>query len=76
MKFGLIIICPNLPYAREICGNKAIYFNVDDNESLAKAIISAAAMVENNSEIDWIKELERFQLSWRDFVTMLFKTFD
>jgi glycosyltransferase involved in cell wall biosynthesis len=38
MFVGLPIVCPELPYARVLCGDNAIYFDPDDTESLLRAL--------------------------------------
>lgn len=38
MYFNLFIIAPNLPYAKEVCGDRAIYFEPNDIASLESAM--------------------------------------
>jgi glycosyltransferase involved in cell wall biosynthesis len=38
MYLGLPIVCPNLPYANDLCGAEAFYFDIDDSGSIDAAI--------------------------------------
>jgi hypothetical protein len=64
MFVGLPIICPNLPYARTLCGDKAIYFNPDDVNSLQSAIQELQSRLSNGWWPDWESSLIKMPLNW------------
>ena len=68
MLLNLHIICPNLEYAREICGNAAIYFEVDSETSLSKAIEKLEKKIEFNISPDWSFQLSKISTNWNDTV--------
>ena len=51
LELDIPIIAANLPYAREVCGKKAIYFDPDSIESL----ISAIAQIQLNVDVKRVK---------------------
>lgn len=61
---GLPIICPDLPYARTLCGDEAIYFEADNVESLQLAIIDLANRLDAGWWPNWETELESIPCSW------------
>ena len=66
MYVGLPIVCPDLPYARTLCGNKAIYFIHDDVKSLHSAITELNGKLKSGWWPDWSGELTRIPKSWED----------
>jgi glycosyltransferase involved in cell wall biosynthesis len=62
------IICTDHPYARELCGDKAVYFNPKDPQSVWEAM----EKVSPKSKVNWQDQLARFPKSW-DEVARRFK---
>jgi hypothetical protein len=61
---GLPIICPDLPYARVLCGDQAIYFDPAGAVSLMAATIELSARLDNGWWPDWHEQLRGFPDSW------------
>ncbi len=57
---GLPIICPDLPYARVLCGDEAIYFRVDDAGSLKQAVNELHEKLSIGYWPDWREQLKGF----------------
>ena len=66
MWVGLPIVCPDLPYARTLCGDQAIYFDPDDLESLKAALIILRTRLDDGWWPDWADQLEKIPSSWED----------
>jgi glycosyltransferase involved in cell wall biosynthesis len=64
MWVGLPIICPDLPYARTLCGNIAIYFNPADINSLSSAITELNQRKQNGWWPDWSTQLAAIPKDW------------
>lgn len=64
MWLGLPIIAANLPYARTLCGEAAIYFDPDDATSLAAALRTLAQRLEAGWWPDWSAQLTAFPRDW------------
>ena len=64
MWVGLPIVCPDLPYARALCGDGAIYFEPTDINSLAAAILNLRDRIRSGWWPDWTAQLRRIPLSW------------
>lgn len=65
MWLGLPIICPDLPYARDLCGEGAIYFDPDSTSSLRAAIAELGARRDNGWWPDWSVNLARIPHDWQ-----------
>ena len=64
MFVGLPIICPDLPYARILCGEQAIYFDPNDVASLKEAIETLKLQLDAGWWPDWTKQLTVIPASW------------
>ncbi len=64
MWVGLPIVCPDLPYARSLCGDQAIYFEADNIESLCKALEQLSTRLDNGWWPDWSTRLEAIPRDW------------
>jgi glycosyltransferase involved in cell wall biosynthesis len=64
MFVGLPIICPDLPYARILCGEQAIYFNPNHVASLKMAIETLKLRLDAGWWPDWTKQLAVIPASW------------
>ena len=72
MFIGLPIVCPDLPYARTLCGDQAIYFNSDDPGSLYDALVTLRESLEGGWWPNWKDQLRGIPQSWEDVArTML-----
>ena len=65
MFVGLPIVCPDLPYARTLCGNQAIYFDPDLSGSLQLAIQKLRQRLEDGWWPDWRKQLQPIPKDWQ-----------
>ncbi len=65
MFVGLPVICPDLPYARELCGDGAIYFDPHSIESLRAAVSSLHQRLGTGWWPDWSKQLAAIPSSWQ-----------
>lgn len=66
MFVGLPIICPDLLYARALCGDQAIYFHPDRPESLRQAIDSLYSRLKEGWWPNWSEYLDKFPKDWED----------
>ena len=64
MFVGLPIICPDLPYARALCGEQAIYFDPDQPESLRQALIMMQSRIDQGWWPDWQDQLIGMPTDW------------
>jgi hypothetical protein len=53
MHIGLPVVAPDLPYARTLCGDEAIYFDVSDVESLRLALVELRRRLAAGWWPDW-----------------------
>lgn len=63
---GLPIVCADRPYARALCGDRAIYFDPVDITSLHRAIEELRQRLAAGWWPDWQRQRERFPASWDD----------
>ena len=64
MYIGLPIVCPNLPYALEICGDQALYFDPNCANSLMETITVLQQKIINGWYPDWRRQLQNIPISW------------
>jgi hypothetical protein len=64
MFVGLPIVCPDLPYARTLCHDHAIYFDPDQPESLRQALSTLKARLDNGWWPDWQERLVNIPSDW------------
>lgn len=64
MSMGLIVICSDLPYARWLCGDEAIYFNPISADSAWQAITRASQLHESGWRPNWKKALSKIPNNW------------
>lgn len=65
MWIGLPIVCPDLPYARAMCGSEAIYFEPSSSVSLLEALLTLRSRLANGWWPDWTPQLKSVPSSWR-----------
>lgn len=73
MWIGLPIICPDLPYARVLCGNAAIYFEPDDIESLRSATMELHRRLREGWWPDWSGAATNMPGSWNEVAVSMLK---
>jgi glycosyltransferase involved in cell wall biosynthesis len=66
MHLNVPIICPDLPYSRNICGDQAIYFKSNCMHSLNKSIELLQYKLDNGWWPDWTDRVDSFPSSWGD----------
>lgn len=66
MWIGLPIICPDLPYARTLCGNQAIYFNPEDANSLHTAVADLSKRLSRGWWPEWSENLKMIPRDWKE----------
>ena len=64
MFVGLPIICPDLPYARVLCGDEAIYFNPDQLGSLKCAVAELNLKLDKGWWPNWNNCLKNIPADW------------
>lgn len=64
MWLGLPVICPDLPYARWLCGEPAIYFNPTSVESLRSAVVELDTRLRSGWRPDWSESLAKLPKDW------------
>jgi glycosyltransferase involved in cell wall biosynthesis len=64
MWIGLPIVCPDLPYARTLCGDAAIYFDPDKSQSLVLALRTLRERLDHGWWPDWTERLEFIPADW------------
>jgi glycosyltransferase involved in cell wall biosynthesis len=67
MWLGLPIICPDLPYAKFLCGNQAIYFSINTIGSFEKSVELLIKKLNSGWYPDWSAQLEQIPSDW-DYV--------
>lgn len=75
MFLGKHIICPDLPYARDLCGSGAIYFRQNDPDSLLAAIRQLKYLVDNKISCDWSEQLKYVPKDWPSVAEKMQKIF-
>lgn len=71
MWIGLPIICPDLPYARALCGDQAIYFESDNVDSLKQAIIKFNRLKNQGWRPDWGPSLKLLPSNWSEVANFI-----
>ena len=61
---GLPIVCPDLPYARALCADGAIYFDPHAIDSLQQAVASLQARLAQGWWPDWSAQLAHIPKDW------------
>ena len=64
MYMGLPIVCPDLPYARVLCGGGAIYFDPHSIDSLLLAIQDLHSRISSGWKPDWSSQMSAIPKDW------------
>lgn len=65
MFIGIPIICPDLPYARTLCGSVAIYFKPDSYNSLYTAVKTLRSRLQQGWWPDWHDNICNIPPNWQ-----------
>lgn len=71
MYLGLPVICPDLPYAKTLCGEQGIYFDPDSVQSLRAAVTQLKKLLSNNWKPDWSEQLKGIPETWEDVASTI-----
>lgn len=66
MSIGLPIIIADMPYARALCGDAAIYFKPDDPKSLIEAVVRPDEDLRAGRWSNWTEQLFALPRSWSE----------
>lgn len=64
MFVGLPIVCPDLPYARALCGDNGIYFDPDNSDSLLEALKRLQYQFKQGWWPNWEDRLLKIPKDW------------
>ena len=64
MTLDIPILCADLPYARWLCEEQAIYFKPTDPSSAWRAVEELHQRLQNGWRVDWQKPLEKLPKDW------------
>lgn len=71
MFVGLPVVCPDLPYARALCGAEALYFDPRDVGSLEATLRDLDRRLESGWWPDWEEQMASIPTSWDDVATRM-----
>ena len=66
MSIGLPIVCPDLPYARSLCGAQALYFDPQHIDTLRVALESLKSRLRAGWWPDWSERLKALPNDWSE----------
>jgi|GEM_PF-2848516 len=69
MNMGKLILCADMPYARFLCENEAVYFNPNNAESLYMGIENIRQMLKDNYKPDWSIALSKLPSTWDEYTS-------
>jgi glycosyltransferase involved in cell wall biosynthesis len=64
MFVGLPVVCPDLPYARTLCGDQAFYFDPNSPRSLQNALKGLKLKLDDGWWPCWSKQMESIPKDW------------
>lgn len=71
MFVGLPVVCPDLPYARTLCGDQAFYFNPDQPDSLREALVALQSRLDQGWWPAWEDRLVNIPPDWDTVARMM-----
>lgn len=71
MYLGLPIVCPDLPYARILCGDEAIYFEPNSVSSLHRAVYILKEKLDNGWWPKWHDQLRLLPNDWSEVAELM-----
>ena len=66
MVLGLPVVCSDLPYARCVCGEQAIYFDPSSPVSAWRAIRELQRRLDSGWQPDWSQALSKLPKDWHE----------
>lgn len=76
MSLGMPVICSDLPYARWVCEDEAVYFDPNLADSALNAICEVRERLSAGWRPDWEKAMSKFPSSWNDVASELLRLRD
>lgn len=76
MFLGLPIVAADLPYAHELCGDEAVYFDPHSVEALRAAIATLGARLATGWRPDWSSRLTRIPRNWDEVAQQMLVVID
>ena len=80
MVSGLPVVCSDLPFARWLCGDQAVYFDPHDGAGARAALAELARRLESGWRPDWRTALARLPRDWdavgEAFLRLLLEVFE
>jgi glycosyltransferase involved in cell wall biosynthesis len=73
MSVGIPVVCPDLPYARALCGDEAIYFDPYSLRSLKQAINTLERKLDSGWWPDWTERLKAFPKDWNEVAARMLR---
>lgn len=64
MFIGIPIICPDLPYAKGLCGDNAIYFDINSTDSFLDALHQLIDRLNAGWWPDWANSMKNMPADW------------
>jgi glycosyltransferase involved in cell wall biosynthesis len=64
MFMGIPVVCPDLPYAHELCSDGAIYFDPNSISSLHDALVTLNMRFSEGWWPDWTRQLSVLPKNW------------
>ncbi len=71
MFVGIPIVCPDLPYARSLCGNEAIYFDPGSIDSLEVAVNELHRRLSRGWWPDWSRQVDPLPRDWETVARLM-----
>jgi glycosyltransferase involved in cell wall biosynthesis len=72
MFVGLPIICPDLPYARTLCGEQACYFSPSNIDSLKNAVEILKNRIDSGWWPNWESQIKNTPTDWESVALRMF----
>lgn len=66
MYLDLPIICPDLPFARVLCGDEAFYFDPDEIDSLRAQTLLLKEKLQNGWKPNWEIQMQKISNDWKE----------
>jgi glycosyltransferase involved in cell wall biosynthesis len=73
MYVGIPVLCADLPYARALCGNNAIYFSPQDASGIRRALVELRSRLANGWWPDWQPQLQALPKDWHEVAARIIR---
>ena len=74
MLLGMPVICSDLPYAHDLCGKEAIYFDPEKASSVIEAFNILQQRLKGGWQPDWSSQLGKLPKDWEEVSHYFLKT--